>query len=68
MSPKVLLRCSLCGKFHAAYLVVDAELGQLRLCYSCWQSKYAPPVDAEGQPKPVSQRAEKDIRSQKRRK
>jgi hypothetical protein len=68
MPPKILLRCSLCGKFHASYLVEDAELGQLHLCYSCWHSKYAPPLDPDGQPKTINQRAEKDIRAQKRKK
>jgi hypothetical protein len=68
MSPKILLRCSLCGKFHASYLVEDPELGQLHLCYSCWHAKYAPPLDSDGQPKPINQRARKDIRARKRQK
>jgi hypothetical protein len=42
MSPKILLRCDLCGKFHASYLVENAQLGQLRLCYSCWHANYTP--------------------------
>jgi hypothetical protein len=42
MSPKILRRCSLCGKFHAEYRVEDPELGKLYLCYACWQAKYAP--------------------------
>jgi hypothetical protein len=43
MSPKVLRRCSICKKFHAAYLVEDPQLGKVYLCYSCWTARWANP-------------------------
>jgi hypothetical protein len=39
VSRKILRRCSLCKKFHAAYLVEDPELGEIILCYSCWKAR-----------------------------
>jgi ribosome-binding protein aMBF1 (putative translation factor) len=36
---KILHRCDLCGKFHAAYRVVDAQLGSLSVCYDCWKRR-----------------------------
>jgi len=41
MSPKILRRCTICRKFHAAYLVEDREFGKRYLCYSCWESHQA---------------------------
>jgi len=38
MSPPALRRCSLCGKFHAAYLVPELPVGKNRLCLSCWKN------------------------------
>jgi len=38
MSPPALRRCSLCGKFHAAYLVPELPPGKNRLCLSCWKN------------------------------
>ena len=49
MSPKILRRCMLCGKFHASYLVVDPAFCKGYLCYSCWKArqsaKTVPPID-----------------------
>lgn len=39
MAPKILRRCTICKKFHASYLVEDAEFGKCYLCYSCWKSR-----------------------------
>lgn len=44
---KVLLRCSLCGKFHAAYQVEDEKLGTLKLCYACWRRRTQPVPDTQ---------------------
>ena len=41
MSPYKLRRCSICGKFHASYLVPDGEGGNLHYCYSCWKAQQA---------------------------
>lgn len=52
MTGKILRRCTICKKFHAAYLVEDAVLGKIRLCYTCWkarQSKSAQQVQSETQ-------------------
>jgi GNAT superfamily N-acetyltransferase len=38
MSPQALRRCSLCGKFHASYLVPELAPGKNRLCYTCWKN------------------------------
>jgi hypothetical protein len=54
MSPKILRRCTICGKFHASYLVVDPAFGKGYLCYSCWKARQA------AQPVPP---AEKDAKS-----
>ncbi len=37
MPPQALRRCSLCGKFHAAYLVPELPPEKNRLCYTCWK-------------------------------
>jgi hypothetical protein len=42
---KILRRCTICGKFHASYLVDDAVLGRCYLCYSCWTARHS--QDAE---------------------
>lgn len=51
MSPKVLRRCSICKKFHAAYVVEDPQLGKLHLCLSCWKARQvnAAPLPQQGQ-------------------
>jgi hypothetical protein len=36
---KILRRCTICGKFHASYLVDDPVLGTCYLCYSCWTAR-----------------------------
>ena len=43
MSGKILRRCDLCGRFHAAYLVPDPKFGQLHLCYTCWKGRHGSP-------------------------
>ena len=40
MTRKILRRCSLCGKFHAAYLVPEHEGGKGYYCYACWKATY----------------------------
>ena len=40
MSRKILRRCDICGRFHAAYLVPDED-GQARnYCYDCWKARF----------------------------
>ena len=49
MSRKILRRCDICGRFHAAYLV-PAEDGQTRnYCYDCWKTRFhaSAPLAAE---------------------
>lgn len=41
MSGRILRRCTICKKFHASYLVQDAEFGKVYLCYACWKARYA---------------------------
>jgi hypothetical protein len=54
MSPKILLRCTICGKFHASYLVIDPNFGKGYLCYSCWKARQtaqpASPADRTAEP------------------
>ena len=38
MTRKILRRCSLCGNFHAAYLVPEHPGGQGYYCYKCWKA------------------------------
>ena len=62
MSPKILRRCDVCGRFHEGYIVPDPERGgKAYYCYDCWKAKYAAQpklaTDQEGskpgdQPKP----------------
>jgi hypothetical protein len=49
MSPKVLRRCDVCGKFHASYLVPDFQGRPARLCYDCWKGLYAAPQREEAE-------------------
>ena len=42
MSPKVLRRCSVCGNFHASYLVPEREGGKGYYCYNCWMARFSP--------------------------
>lgn len=39
MSPKILRRCDICGKYHVAYVVEDPSLGKLYLCQACWKAR-----------------------------
>ena len=51
MAGKILRRCDLCGRFHAAYLVPDPKFGRLQLCYTCWKGRYgsqSPPASERG--------------------
>ena len=52
MPPKILRRCTICKKFHASYLVEDAELGKYYLCYSCWKSRQEKGVTSSEDLKP----------------
>jgi hypothetical protein len=38
LAPKVLRRCSICGNFHASYLVKNPQFGKGYYCYSCWKA------------------------------
>jgi hypothetical protein len=40
MTRKILRRCSLCGKFHAAYLVPEHPGGKGYYCCMCWRATY----------------------------
>jgi hypothetical protein len=53
MVPKILRRCSICGKFHASYLVIDPQLGKGYYCYSCfraWQTAHPAGQETESRP------------------
>jgi hypothetical protein len=41
MSGRILRRCTVCKRFHASYLVQDAEFGKCYLCYACWKARHA---------------------------
>jgi hypothetical protein len=41
MKREILRRCSLCGKFHASYLVSEHPGGKGYYCYTCWKATYA---------------------------
>jgi hypothetical protein len=41
MAGKILRRCSLCGKFHAAYLVPEHHGRKGYYCYACWKATQA---------------------------
>lgn len=36
--PKILRRCSLCGNFHASFLVPELPAGKGSLCAKCWKA------------------------------
>jgi len=57
MPDKVLRRCDICGKFHAAYLVPNPKGGQMKVCQTCWKNLMAPKPDAPA--KDESAKAEK---------
>lgn len=69
MSPKILRRCTICGNFHASYLVEDPALGKCYLCYKCWkdrQTSQPPPVSAPGEkPLEVPEQIDKEIREER---
>ena len=37
---KILRRCYICGKFHAAYLITGADGITRKVCYSCWKAAH----------------------------
>jgi hypothetical protein len=45
MSPRILRRCAICGKFHASYLVEDPQLGTCYLCLSCWKARISVSIE-----------------------
>jgi hypothetical protein len=54
LSPKILRRCDVCGRFHASYIVPDPERGgKAYYCNDCWKAKYTtqppPASDQEGE-------------------
>ncbi len=65
MSRYKLRRCSVCGKFHASYLVPDGKGGSLHYCYSCWKAWQAsqPPAAAGEKGEPHARQAEVDKES-----
>jgi hypothetical protein len=40
MARHVLLRCDVCKRYHASYVVEDAEFGKRHLCTTCWKALY----------------------------
>lgn len=36
---KILRRCTICKKYHAAYLVEIPEFGKCYLCYAWWTAR-----------------------------
>ena len=57
MSPKILRRCTVCGKFHASYLVLDHDIEKGYYCYACWKSRQAsfPSEHSEQDKKPAGE-------------
>jgi len=54
MPGKVLRPCSICGRFHASYLVHE-QGKDWYYCYDCWKAKFAaPPPDESGRKAPGS--------------
>jgi hypothetical protein len=59
MPPKILRRCTVCGNFHAAYLVPEHEGGKGYYCYNCWKARFgpkpesSPELDAERKDRPA---------------
>jgi hypothetical protein len=47
MSPKILRRCSICGNFHASYLVAEPDGGESYYCYNCWKARFGPKPEPE---------------------
>lgn len=42
MSSKILRRCTVCGNFHASYLVENPGQEKRYLCYTCWKAGQTP--------------------------
>lgn len=51
---KILRRCSLCGGFHASFLVPELGAGKGYLCARCWKEWTAkhPPEKQPSQKRP----------------
>jgi hypothetical protein len=45
---KILKRCSICKRYGACYLLVDAQLGEVRLCHACWNDRQRAQTNPEG--------------------
>jgi hypothetical protein len=41
---KILRRCDVCGKFHAAYLLTSPDGVVRKVCYSCWKAATSQPI------------------------
>jgi hypothetical protein len=67
MPPKALKRCDVCGKFHAAYLVDDPQLGKLNVCLDCWKRKYAIETPPAEKPNPAHARPKRRRPASRRR-
>lgn len=50
MPRKILRRCSLCGKFHASYLVPNPDGGNSYYCSACWKATQTPGAGRTTQP------------------
>jgi len=40
MTPKILRRCDICGRFHASYLVPADDGPPRYYCYDCWKARF----------------------------
>ena len=57
MPRPILQRCDVCKRYHAWYVVEDAEFGTRHLCTNCWNALYGGSTHSEmdgksGKPKP----------------
>ncbi len=55
---KILRRCSVCGKFHASYLVPEHFGRPGYLCRTCWNALYAPAARRPDKTEPTQQTTE----------
>ena len=51
---KILQRCDICKKFHAAYAVPETATVTRHYCYTCWMEKFGNQIPSDVQVQPPS--------------